>query len=168
MKSPRRGTVEDPETERSLRCLDRTPLGIHSTLGLTTKARKRSETRRGRGEIRFPPESSDNETAVQDSEGSFSNGQDNLAPGDKIRHVHLGMGVVLQAPEDPFPPFSRGHHFRGASVRAYRKEKLPFPCDTLRSSRHRSTPVSPISGQLSGKLNRQGVKGGFWKSQCLC
>lgn len=39
---------------------------------------------RGRVEIRFLSESSAMETAVLDPEGSFSNGQDNLVPGDMI------------------------------------------------------------------------------------
>lgn len=82
MKSPRKGIVEDPENEQSLRSL---ASRWESTLLLASvKERKRVETGRGRIEIRFLSESSTYKTAVLDPEGSFSNGQDNIDPGDKI------------------------------------------------------------------------------------
>lgn len=82
MKSPRKGIVENPETEQRLRSLAN---GQESTLLLASvKERKCAETGRGRVEIRFLPESSTNKTAVLDSEGSFSNDQDILVSGERI------------------------------------------------------------------------------------
>lgn len=87
MKSLRKGIVEDAEGEQDWGAWHtvRNPLlswplpeGEKVFRG-REKERKCAETGRGRVEIRFLPESS-----AMDPEGSFSNGQDNLVPGDMI------------------------------------------------------------------------------------
>lgn len=84
MKSLRKGIVEDAEGEQDWGAWHtvRNPL-LSWPLPEGEKVFRGREGR-GRVEIRFLPESRAMETAVLDPEGSFSNGQDNLVPGDMI------------------------------------------------------------------------------------